>query len=278
MAISSAAILVKLATGVHPLVLGFWRTAGVALLLAPSIRRVSRRDGLLILVAGICLGGHFWSWFASLNHTTVLRSTVLVTLNPIWLGLMEWKLLADPPDRRYWAGVGLAICGVVLMASAANMAPGSTGEQQWFGDALALLGGLLGSLYLFAGRTARKNVGLGTYGALICGVAALFLLPAALLVGAPLVGFSNKILLILLALTLGPQLLGHNGIGYAMRYMPASVVSTAILLEPVGAAVLALLILNEMPSGMEIIGALIVLVGVIFANLKAAEKPQAEGL
>ncbi len=274
LAISSSSVLVKLAPGVHPLVIGLWRTLGVALLLAPSIRRTSRRDGLIILLAGLCLAGHFWSWFASLRHTTVLRSTVLVALNPIWIGLLEWLVLRDPPNRKYWAGVGLAIGGVLLMGLTEQQhAAAATNQDAWLGDGLALLGGIFGSLYLFAGRSARQRVGIGTYGSLVCFAAALFLLPAALLAQAPLVGFPTSVLLVLLAIICGPQLLGHNGINYAVRFLPASVVSTAILLEPVGASCFALVVLGEMPQHQEMVGGLIVLAGVMLANVGVSLTP-----
>ncbi len=262
LAVSSAAPLVKLSGGVHPLTLGFWRTAGVGLLLVPWLRRPSRRDGMLMVVAGVCLSLHFWSWFASLSHTTVLRSTLLVCLGPLWLGLAEWAILKTPPSRRFWGGIGLALLGIGIMSG------GEQGAGSLKGDGLALLGGLLGSAYLFTGREVRQRMGIGPYAGGVSLVAACVLLPLALLLQAPLTGHAPAGWWAILGLTLGPQLLGHNGFNYVVGTLKASVVSAAILLEPLGAAILAALLLAEMPTVLEAAGGAILVVGVGVATLR----------
>ena len=79
-AISAAAVLFRLAEGVHPIAAALWRTGSVGLLLAPSLRgaglgRMERRDALLTVLAGAFLALHFWSWLESLHHTTCLLYT-----------------------------------------------------------------------------------------------------------------------------------------------------------------------------------------------------------
>jgi len=37
----------------------------------------------------------------------------------------------------------------------------------------------------------------------------------------------------------GPMLAGHTLLNYSLRYLPATVVSTATLIEPVGSTILA---------------------------------------
>ena len=257
LAVSAAAPLVRLAEGVHPVAVGFWRTLGVSLLLAPAMGRLSTRDALLTALAGGFLALHFWSWFASLAHTTVMRSTLLVTLNPVWTAAVEWLGFKETPRRAYWLGLGVAGPGVLLLAGG-----GGTGTATLTGDLLALLGGVFGSLYLLVGRRVRQRVGIATYGGLVSAGAAAVLLPIALVLDAPLGGYSPSSWLALLGLTLGPQLLGHNGFNYSVRYVKASVASAFILLEPVGAAVIAALLFAEIPSSLELAGGVLVLVGV----------------
>ena len=263
LAVSSAAPLVKLSGGVHPLTLGFWRTAGVGLMMTPWIRKPQPQDIKLVALAGVCLALHFWSWFASLEHTTVLRSTLLVCLGPIWLGLAEWGLLKTPPPRRFWGGISLAIMGIWLMSG------GTLSGGAWLGDGLAVLGGWLGSAYLFTGREVRQRLGIGPYAGLVSLVAASVLLVLALVMEAPLVGHSSKGWWVILGLTLGPQLLGHNGFNYVVGSVKASVVSAAILLEPLGAAILAALFLEETPTSLEMAAGLLLLIGVGVATRKA---------
>jgi len=260
-AISAAAVLVSGLDGVHPLSIALWRTTLVGALLAPWVRWPGRSDLVRIALAGACLAGHFAAWFASLQQTTVLRSTVLVCLGPLWTGLAEWVLEGRSPPLRWWLGVGLAVPAAALLG--ADPAPGGS----LVGDGLAVVGGLLGAAYFLLGRSVRARVGIGTYGSLVCVAAAGCLLPAALLVGAPVWGFSAPVWLALVALALGPQMLGHNGFNYALRYLPASIVTTATLLEPVGAALLAWIFLGQDPTVVGLLAGGVAVVGVIIASL-----------
>ncbi len=277
-AISAAAVLVRLAPDVHPIAAGLWRTLAVAALLLPiallrepgALRRVAPRDLALIAVAGALLAGHFWAWFASLHATTVLRSTVLVCLNPVWAGLFEWGLLRRNPGGRFWLGVAVAIAGVGLMTSQSAVAP------SWTGDGLALLGGILGALYLVSGRVVRPRVGIDVYGTIVCGACALWLLPAALATGAELTGFSTAEWAVLAGLALGPQLLGHIGLNYAVRYLPAAIVAAVTLLEPAGAAALGGLVLDEWPSGRAWLGSAVAIGGVALATVRPRVSLNAE--
>ena len=279
-AVSAAALLVRLADGVHPVVAGFWRTAAVGLLLAPSLpqARGKLRAGSLGLtvLAAFFLAGHFWAWFESLHRTTVLRSTLLVSLTPVWAAGAEWALGGQRPGRRFWGGIAIALVGVGGMATGGSA---DLSEGAFVGDLLAVLGGVLAAAYLLVGRYARQSVPIGPYGSLVSGLCGLWLLPVALLLDAPLTGFSNTAWLALLGLTLGPQLLGHIGFNYSVRYLPAYVVTAAVLLEPVGAAVLGVVVLGEIPTEAEVMSALVVLAGVGLATLPSqrGEEAASEG-
>jgi drug/metabolite transporter (DMT)-like permease len=138
----------------------------------------------------------------------------------------------------------------------------------WTGDGLALLGGILGALYLVSGRVVRPRVGIDVYGTIVCGACALWLLPAALLTGAALTGFSTAEWAVLAGLALGPQLLGHIGLNYAVRYLPAAIVAAVTLLEPAGAAALGGLVLDEWPSGQARLGSAVAIAGVAVATVR----------
>ncbi len=236
-AVSTAAILVRLVPDMHPVAIAFWRTAIVATLLLPSLlsRQAKRPQGQALawtVLAGLCLALHFWSWFASLQHTTVMRSTVLVCLTPVWAGLLGWVGGRDRPTIMFWLGIGLALLGVVGMSSTAITPETST---SMLGDGLALLGGMLAAIYLTIGRKIRQTSGIGPYGTMVTGACAIWLLPAAGVTGASLVPTDTHAWLVIIAMALGPQLLGHIGFNYAVKYISAAIVGAVVLLEPVGA-------------------------------------------
>jgi len=261
LAISSAAVLVRaIGPAVHPLALAFWRTLGIAVLLAPAVRRVSRRDAARIALAGVCLAGHFATWFGSLQTLGVLRSTVLVCLGPLWTGFLEWTFLRRRPSAIFFVGLLLALPGIALLTGS------DPGPDSLQGDALALLGGMLGAAYLVLGRSVRARVGIGTYASLVCAAAAAALAPAVVLAHVPLVGFAPRTWALIAALAVGPQLLGHNGFNYALRWLPAATVASVTILEPVGATVLAAIFLGERPGPLAILGGVLAVAGVYGAT------------
>ena len=271
-AVSTAGTLVRLAPEVHPLALAFWRVLLVAVILAPGFRPVSRRDALLTALGGLFLALHFWSWFLSLRMTTVMRSTLLVCLTPVWAAIFEWAAMGRAPKPRFWLGIAVALAGVGTMVAASAGTPGSAPAAHpgvLAGDGLAVLGGVLGAAYFTVGRSVRARVRITAYGPLSCAATAAWLALLATATGAPLTGFPTANWLPIAALALGPQLLGHVGFNYAVGRLPAAIVAAVILLEPVGATGVAAVALHEMPHRSDILGGLLTLAGVAVAALPA---------
>ena len=269
-AISTAAILVRLVPDMHPIAIAFWRTAVVALILLPTLARpqVTRPSGPMLwwsIGAGLCLAFHFWAWFASLQMTTVIRSTVLVCLTPIWAGLWSWSVFKEPPSARFWTGIAIALAGVLWMTQGAS---GGSSMASLEGDVLALIGGFLSGTYLTIGRGVRAHCDWGPYGAILCASCAGWLVVLAAVSGASLAIVGGNAIWVLLAMALGPQLIGHIGFAWLVRYVPATIIGAAILLEPVGASVLGAMVLNEWPSFSEVAGGGVILAGVLDATVQ----------
>jgi drug/metabolite transporter (DMT)-like permease len=258
--LSSSAILVR-GMDAGPLAIAAWRCLFAAVLLAPAIRSgwPSTRDLAWIGLGGVFLGLHFGAWFASVQLTTILRSTVLVALVPVWTGLAEWSLFGVRPSGRFWLGIGLALAGVGWM-SAEDLGQGSL-----LGDALSVLAGALWAVYLLAGRWVRGRVEVGAYMGLVSAAASISCFALGFAVGEPLIGFPPATWALFVLATLGPQLVGHQGFAYAMRWVPAATISALCLLEPVGATLLAALILREVPTVGAGLGGLLALLGVWIA-------------
>ena len=262
--ISTSAVLVRGMDDAAPLTVAAWRTLGASLLLSPGIwlgqATIKPRQLAGIVAAGVLLGLHFWLWFASIHATTILRSTLLVCTVPLWSGLMEWAISGQRPAGRFWFGATAALAGSTLTAGS------ESGEGQLLGDAMALGAGILWAIYLQIGRAVRQRVGIATYMGLVCFCATLFLFPAAVATSTPLLGFSTTTWGLLLCAILGPQLLGHQGFNYAVKWLPSHVIATVMLLEPLGAALLAAAAFGEFPPPTAALGGAIVLGGVVLAT------------
>ena len=67
---------------------------------------------------------------------------------------------------------------------------------------------------------------------------------------------------VLLLMAVGPQLFGHAGLTYCLRYLSSSTIALGLLLEPVGAGLLAWALFVEVPSVIDISGAVLIALGV----------------
>ncbi|SQD92530.1 conserved membrane protein of unknown function [Candidatus Bipolaricaulis anaerobius] len=260
--LSWAAVLIRLT--VSPAVtVAAWRMTLAAALLVPlwGVRRarLSRRGLGLALVAGGFLALHFALWTESLRLTTVASSVALVTTNPLFVGLLSSLFLGERPSQALWQGIGLSVAGGLLI----GWGDFALGGAALLGDVLALLGAVASSAYLLVGRRARDEGPLVPYATVAYGIAAALLLAGASGGGDPLPLPTEWLWIALLAL--GPQLLGHTSVNWALRRFPASAVAVAILGEPVGATLWAYLVFGEVPGIPQGIGIVLVLLGIVRA-------------
>ena len=279
MAMASASILIRLAQaeGAPSLVIAVYRMGTATLVLSiAAIRQQVWRDyakltprelGILTL-SGILLGLHFATWITSLAYTSVLSSVVLVTTTPLWIGLAAPLLLGEATPRLTWIAIMIAIAGGITIGLADWS--GEASQATTWGNILALGGAILGAGYFIIGRGVREQVRLLAYLWLVYGMALLLLLGWALIGRLPLTGYSPVTMGWMIALGLVPQLVGHTAANYALRHLSATFVGVAILGEPIGSTLLAILFLNEWPGLLQVSGALLILAGIGLAS--AAER------
>ncbi|MBW3606148.1 MAG: DMT family transporter [Actinobacteria bacterium] len=253
----SSAILVRLADA-SAVALAWWRTALGALALAPFAVRtgiVPRRGQRPLLAAsGMLLAAHFWLWFQSLAYTTVASSAVLVSMSPVLVGVGAARLLDEPPDRRTWTGVWITVLGAIVIVAGDV---GGTQDRGLLGDLLALAASVAIAGYLLLGRHARRTLPASVYATWTYGSAALILLGAALVTGAQegvAAPYDRGTWIAIAGLVVGPQLLGHTVFNLVMGHVTATVVAVVAICEPIGATMLAVVLLGETPGGWFLLG------------------------
>jgi drug/metabolite transporter (DMT)-like permease len=136
------------------------------------------------------------------------------------------------------------------------------------GDLLALVGAVTAAVYFVAGRRLRATLDLWPYVALVYGSCFLTLLALAVVAGAPLAPQPPHELAIFAGLALGPMLLGHTGLNWALKHSPAYVVNLTLLGEPIGATLIAALLpgIREVPGPLTFVGGAIVLTGILLTS------------
>jgi drug/metabolite transporter (DMT)-like permease len=274
LAVSAAAILIRLAEA-PAVAVAFWRCAlGVAILLPPAIvRREEFPRGRTLYVgmaSGVALGAHFGFWISSLDYTSVAASVVLVSTQPVFVAILAHLLFGERTSPLTFAGILVALAGTAVIAG-----DGSVGSAAILGNVLALVGAVTVAVYVLIGRSSRTGgVGVLPYSIVVYSAAAITLLGVALLLDARLWGYSGETWLWLWAITLGPQIMGHTVFNWALRYVEASIVSGTILAEPVVSALLAWLILAEKPGLQTVLGGVVVLAGLFLLLRGYRVRPQ----
>ncbi len=273
LAVSVAAIFIRLAEA-PALAVAFWRNALGVLVLLPFAfyRREALPRGRVLRVgaaSGVALGAHFGFWVSSLDYTSVAASVVLVCTQPVFVAILAYLVFGERTSLLSFLGILVALAGTIVIA-----ADGSVGSATFFGNALALLGAVAVAVYVLIGRALRTTgVGVLPYSILVYASASATLALAALLGKVPLWGYSGETWFWLWTVTLGPQILGHTILNWALRYVQASVVSGSVLAEPVVSALLAWLILSEKPGLAILLGGAVVLLG-LFLLLRGYRTPR----
>lgn len=261
----------------EPLAIAFWRLTLACAVIGGILlatggwrewRTLSRRDVAVAGGAGVLLAIHFWSWIASVGMTSVAASVLLVNLHPVVIVAGSALFFGERPRGVQLAGIAVALLGAVIIAMGG--APDATGAPvlssarvPFLGEALALLGAITVGLYYLAGRSLRARLTLWPYVGIVYGACLVTLAVMAGVQGTALWPFAPREWLLFAGIALGPMLMGHTGFNWSLRYVPAYVVSLALLAEPVGASLLAWVLpsIAEVPSVGVMIGGAAVLVG-----------------
>lgn len=221
---------------------------------------ITMRHGWLAVLSGACLAAHFATWITSLQYTSVASSAALVATTPLWVGIVARVWFKEALNRYRIIGMALTIAGSIGIAVSDQTA--SVGTNPLLGNLLAIVGAISGSAYFLLGRGLRSDIPLLHYIWMTYGAAALVLLVAALGFGYTTVPAAGMTWLVLLGLALGPQLLGHTSINYAMRHLSALLVTIALLGEPVGSAILAFVLFQEQVAPLQVVGLVGLLLGI----------------
>ena len=270
--VSFAAIFVRLADA-PPLVIATYRLCLASLIIIPvawmhsrsELRHLSRRTTMMALLSGAFLALHFGLWIASLSYTSVATSVMLVTTSPIFVAIASYFLFQEKLSKQTIVGIVISLIGSVLI----GFGNWKLGTNPLFGGILAFLGALAVAGYLLIGRKLRRSIGFLSYASLVYSSAAVLLLLSTLAFGYRLVGYSPTTYAMLALLAVVPQLIGHSAFNWSLRFVPATLITIAILGEPVGATILASLILKEIPTLSEIGGGILILAGICIAFRKS---------
>jgi drug/metabolite transporter (DMT)-like permease len=265
LAVSSSAIFIRWAAA-PPMAAAFWRGAMAGLLFIPVflVPRFCRelfnlpwkRVGVIgAATTVICL--HQICFISSLSYTSIAASTFLTSTQPIFTAFFGSLILKERVNTKSWLMICGALAGMALITMDRPM------EGALFGNMLAVAGAILAALYSLASRKLRQSTPLIPFMMVVHASGTIFLGLLVWLFDIPLSGFELKTWFGLILLAFLPTAIGHTLLTFSIGFLPAFVVSSSLLGEPVGATILGAVFLSEMPGLQTIIGAAIIAISIL---------------
>ena len=273
LAIAFSAVLVRLADE-SPSTAAVFRCFYAVPLLALLAARETRaygprpaRDHRLGAVAGVLFSADLIFWHHSIANVGAGLATVLGNLQVVLVAFAAWAVLGERPERRIVAAVPVVFTGAVMISGV--LEDGGYGADPVLGTLFGVLTTLAYAGFLLVLRQINRDVRRPA-GPLLdaTAVSAVVSAAAGALIGdVELVpSWPSHAWLALLALT--SQVLGWLLISVSLPRLPAALTSVLLLIQPVGAVILAVLILGEEPSALQLAGVAVILAGVCLATLK----------
>ncbi|MDQ3765963.1 MAG: DMT family transporter [Actinomycetota bacterium] len=274
--IASSAVLVRLSDA-SPVTVAVFRCLYALPLLGLLALWEDRRFGplpkrarRLAWIAGIFFGLDLVLWHHAIAAVGAGLATVLGNLQVLIVGFAAWALLSERPNRGLFIAVPIVLVGVTLISGVFGAE--AYGENPVAGAVYGALTSIAYAVFILVLRQGAKELRRGA-GPLFhaTAVAAVASAIYGALVGqleAPATWASHGWLA---ALALAAQVAGWLLISVSLPRLPAAVTSVILLLQPVGAMVLARVVLDEVPSVVQLSGAVLILVGVIIATRNRTE-------
>jgi drug/metabolite transporter (DMT)-like permease len=225
-------------------------------------RPSTRKDFVLLAVAGLFFTADLALWHWSLQYTTVANSTLLSNLAPLFVTWGARFFLGEKITGAFMAGMLVAIAGAALLVSGRiQFRP-----HQLLGDGLAVFTALFYAGYLLTVKQLRRRLRSPQIMAWSGIVSCLSLLIVAVLSNETLLPATAKGWLVVVALALISHLGGQTAIAYALGHLPASFSAVTLLVQPLLAALLAWVLLKESLNLWQWMGGIIILMGIFLAG------------
>lgn len=266
-AIASSALFVRVSeTG--PIATAFWRVAlALPVLWAWSLARGGHWAAFgghraPLVAAGLAFAADLAVWHWSILLTAVATATLLANLAPVFVALAAWALFAQPLSALFLLGLATALAGTAALLGGDLQ----LGAGRLLGDLLGVLTAVFYATYQLTVTHARARVATAALMAWSGLVTAAALLPLALVSGERILPLGAAGWVKLAALALIAQVAGQSLIAYAMAHLPPTFSSVGLLAQPVAAAWLAWILLEERLGALEIAGGLVVLAGILITH------------
>jgi drug/metabolite transporter (DMT)-like permease len=260
--ISFSGILIKISNA-PPLIIAFYRMLFSIIIFAPYFI-IKYRDRVRYFfdyrpaVGGFFLAIHFFLWITAFGYTNVANAVIFIALQPLFSLFLELLFARDDLRKGVLWGILLALTGSLII----GIGDLNILYSKMWGDLLAIAATFFAATYLFIGRSLRKEMDYIPYLFIVYTYTTFFLLLFTKIKGLPFTGYEEINYLYSLGLAVGPTLISHSIFNYSVRYIPTTIVSLAILGEPILTTFYAWILLGEIITPVTLLGAAFILAGI----------------
>ena len=252
----------------------FYRLFFSTLILTPFFIQRQRREtsiprSILIfpILAGIFTACDFTFWNSSLAFTTAANATLLGNTAPLWVALGAWLIFREKITSVFWLGLLLALTGAMLIMGSDFLLHPRLG----IGDLMASTAAIFYASYMLSTQRGRQHIDPLRYTWLVGVSATIATAIINLILRNSFFGYDARTWLIFLATAIVSQTIGYISISYVLGHLPARIVSPTLIGQPIMTTILAIPLLSEIPSLIQVVGGLVALAGIYIVNQSHAQ-------
>lgn len=234
---------------------------GIYMLIKKESFRITKKDAFLLMLAGVILALHWWSFLESIQLSTVAVGTITFSSFPLFVTFLEPLIFHQKLEKRNVVLAVMILLGVLITI------PEFSFDNQMF---LGILVGMISALSYAVLTIINKS----TADRISSTLAAFYEQAAATIVMLPFVLIarvqpSGSDIMLLLLLGIVTTALAHTLFIHSLKTLPAQLAGVCSAMETVYGILFALLLLREIPTIREILGAVIIIGTVLIAQLRA---------
>lgn len=264
-AISFAPILVRYSDAPAS-VQGMYRMLFTVILMLPfgtrqlrTVKSISRKDWILLVLAGFFLALHFLLWMESLNFTSIASSTIILALEPVFVMIGAYFVFKDRIGKFALIGLIVALVGAICVGSGDI---GLSGDA-FKGDLLSFLGTLAVAVNMLIAKQILTRVSSYLYSLIVFAIAFVCFAFYNLAVGFNMGDYPITEWGIFVLLAIVPTVFGHMIFNWLLQYVKPTTISISVFAEPVGASLLGMLLFQEMITSFQLIGGAFIILGLL---------------
>ncbi|MCD8356524.1 MAG: DMT family transporter [Clostridia bacterium] len=268
--ISGATASLFIRYGTAPmLVLAAYRKTIVTAMLLPMIllhhrkelKTIKLRTVLWCLLAGIFLAIHFFTYFMSVKYTTIAASNVLAGTEILFVSVFMFGAGKEKFSCMSWLSITVALVGGIIVSITGGGDSACNGPLGNFCGIICAI--MLAGYSLISSKVRQDNLSNTLFTFIAYGASAVVLNSMVIFSDYSLFGYGPVNFLVAIGMAVFCSLLSHSLYTWSLKYISPTLLAIFKILAPIPTAVLGFLVLAEIPSWNQIVGGIIVIIGII---------------